>query len=370
MNLPLWTRHLTALMTLFALILTSEGCSSFGQAPSHEKRKAFTKSSQYDKEKSQFINRKAGIIAQDRDKAFNFSTIWEWLIGIENAKPTKKLPEVKVNLKSFFSSNQGVQFIWLGHSSLLMNFAGVKLLIDPVFSGSASPFSFMVQRFQEPIVRLKELPKIDFVVISHDHYDHLDQKTIEYFRETETVFITPLGVGSHLTYWGVKPEQIIERDWFESYSSSGIDFVATPSQHFSGRSLSDENKTLWASWVIKSKDHAVYFSGDSGYDTHFQEIGTKLGPFDIAFIENGQYDKRWPAAHLFPEEAAQVYLELRAKRIFPIHWGMFELAMHPWNEPPTRLTSALSSPSALVVPKLGFQYSLDNLPDLEYWWIR
>ena len=226
----------------------------------------------------------------------------------------------------------------------------------------------MVNRYQAPIVSLKDLPRVDVILISHDHYDHLDMQTAEFFKDQETVFITPLGVGSHLESWGIKKNKIIERDWHQTHNLKGIEFIATPSQHFSGRGLSDRNSTLWASWIIRSESHKVYFSGDSGYDIHFKEIGEKYGPFDIAFMENGQYNEKWHAAHLMPEEAAKAYLELKAEKVFPIHWGMFTLAMHTWWEPPQRLLAAVERKEDVVIPKIGLVYEVGNEPSIDPWW--
>lgn len=360
----------TLILTIASIttLVISISCSSMGTSPSDKEEERFSKSKNYNKNKKKFENRRPDIIEKDRDKAFTLSTIWEWFMGGNETEPDRPLAQSSVDIKSFLEDTNSVKFIWLGHSTLLINFEGKIILLDPIFSNAAAPVSFVANRFQDPVIPLKDLPPIDAVLISHDHYDHLDMNTVKFFRHQNVMFITPLGVGSHLKGWGVDESQIIERDWMESFSLGNITFTATPSQHFSGRGLTDTNKTLWASWVISSSKHKVYFSGDSGYDTHYKTIGEKFGPFDIAFIENGQYDERWGAAHMRPEEVALAYKELQAKKVFPIHWGMFALAMHPWYEPPQRLLDALESKEDMVIPRIGYQYNLEKLPELAKWW--
>lgn len=343
-------------------------CTNIGTSPNEEKIKTFLRLKHYNQTTGRFENRQAQVVENDKEKAMNFSTAWEWIKGGNDSTPKEKLPESKVNIAELTNRSDKVKFVWLGHSSILINYEGTIILVDPVFSGTAAPVSFLSKRFQAPVLQLKDLPKVDIILISHDHYDHLDMETIQFFREQDVKFITPLGVGSHLEGWGIQKEKIVERDWHESHPVGGLTFTATPAQHFSGRSLTDDNKTLWASWVLKSKKHNIYFSGDSGYDVHFKEIGDKYGPFDIAFMENGQYDERWGAAHMRPEEVAIAYEELRAKKVFPIHWGMFALGMHPWYEPPKRLLKAVKSKNDVVTPKIGYIYDAGNLPFLDRWW--
>ena len=181
----------------------------------------------------------------------------------------------------------------MGHSSILVNFFGVTILLDPVFSSRASPVPFTVGRFQKAVVSLEDLPSIDFVLISHDHYDHLDMNTVQYFINKKTKFLVPLGVAPHLKGWGIDPSQIKEFDWWDKYEVRGVKFIATPAQHFSGRGIFEKNKSLWSGWSISNKKQKIFFSGDSGYDIHFKEIGRRLGPFDIVFLDSGQYNLLW-----------------------------------------------------------------------------
>lgn len=305
------------------------GCSELGTRPSKREKLEFVNSSQFNMKLGKFQNRRPGIIKEMKERTMSFKLIKDWFISREDRVPSQKLPDVRPDIDQFLDHTNGMNIIWFGHSSFILNIEGTVILVDPVFSESAAPVSWMVKRFQDPVLTLEELPHIDYIVISHDHYDHLDMKSIKFFKDKSTKFITPLGVGSHLRGWGVKKESIIERDWWESIVLDGIEFIATPAQHFSGRDAFHDNETLWASWVIRSPKYNIYFSGDSGYDKHFAEIGKKYGPFDIAFIENGQYNKLWREVHMLPEEAVQAFKDLKAKKYFPVHWGMFELSIHP-----------------------------------------
>jgi L-ascorbate metabolism protein UlaG (beta-lactamase superfamily) len=281
--------------------------------------------------------------------------------------PKSPLPEVKPDLAAFLEPSETMKFIWFGHSTLLLNLDGQIILMDPVFF-HASPTSLMVKRFQPPVLSLSELPAINTIVISHDHYDHLDKKTIAFFRDKTNHFLVPKGVGVHLRDWGIEAERITELMWNESVERNGLLYRALPAQHFSGRGLFDRNETLWASWAIKGKTENIYFSGDSGYGPHFEEIGDQHGPFDYAFLENGQYNERWPDIHMQPEETLQAYVDLNAKHFVPIHWGMFDLSLHHWSEPVKRsheIAKAWHIP--IITPRLGEVVDEDHRPDMAWW---
>lgn len=303
-----------------------------------------------------FVNKEANLIKEMRANMSTPKLLKRYWNNTNETRPKEKIPQTKPNLKEFLSSNP-YGIIWLGHSTLLIRLNNKTILIDPVFSQTASPLPFMVKRFQEAPLTLSELPPIDFVVISHDHYDHLDWKTISFFKNLpshmQPHFIVPLGVDRHLTYWGIEKSRISAQDWWQGINIEGIEFIATPAQHFSGRSFT-QNDTLWASWVFKTLEHSFYFSGDSGYADHFKEIGQKYGPFDLAFLEAGQYDEMWREVHMHPEETTQAALDLKAKKFIPIHWGMFELALHRWDEPIERLKVLSQGIEAkLISPELG-----------------
>lgn len=363
------------LLSLFMVLFLSGGifmligCSSYGSIPDEKSIENFKSSKNYNAEKGIFQNRIPNIMDRMKKEAYSWETFREAFSSGNNRVPKKKLPEVKPDITQFIASTNGLKVIWFGHSSLLLNMDGIIILIDPVFSGSASPFSFLVKRFQKPVLDLTELPNIDYILITHDHWDHLDMESIEYFKDKEIQFIIPLGVGSHLKKWGIKNENITEKDWWETVEIEDIKFTATPAQHFSGRGLFDEAKTLWASWVVQSKKHKVYLSGDSGYDIHFKQIGDKYGPFDAAFLECGQYNEKWREGHMFPEDAIVAFKDLRAKKLFPIHWGMFELAFHPWSEPIKKISSfAMKENIELIAPKFGEIVDLNNRFVNEAWW--
>lgn len=281
--------------------------------------------------------------------------------------PKKKLPEIKPDFHSFLAPSEIMKFIWFGHSTFLMNVDNHIILVDPVFH-HASPFSFMVKRFQPPVVSLKELPPVDTIVISHDHYDHLDKHTVLFYRDTDTHFLVPMGVGNHLREWGIPDSRITELNWHETATFKNVKFRATPAQHFSGRGFFDRNETLWASWIIEGEIDKIYYSGDSGYGPHFREIGEKYGPFDFAFLENGQYNKLWPDVHMQPEETLQAQIDLNAHTLIPVHWGMFDLSLHHWTEPIERTyTIASNWDIPILTPQLGEIVDRFNQPSLAWW---
>ncbi|WP_028221644.1 MBL fold metallo-hydrolase [Paraburkholderia oxyphila] len=258
----------------------------------------------------------------------------------------------------------------LGHSTLLLKLRGEYWLTDPVFGERASPFKRMgPKRFHAPPIALENLPPLRGVILSHDHYDHLDRETVLALAATTGVFLTPLGVGDRLIEWGVDAAKIRQLDWWQSVEVEGMTFTATPAQHFSGRSLFDGNSTLWASWVIADGDLRVFFSGDTGYFEGFREIGARLGPFDVTLIETGAYDAQWPYVHMQPEETVQAHLDLRGRWLVPIHNGTFDLAMHRWQEPFERVTGlALTRGVSLATPRMGERLDLAAPHRGERWW--
>jgi L-ascorbate metabolism protein UlaG (beta-lactamase superfamily) len=258
----------------------------------------------------------------------------------------------------------------LGHSSLLLKLRGEFWLVDPVFGERASPFKRMgPKRFHAPPIALDDLPPLRGVLLSHDHYDHLDRDTVLALAATTQVFVAPLGVGDRLIEWGIDASKVRQLDWWQSVTFDGIAFTATPAQHFSGRSLFDGNSTLWASWVIVDDELRVFFSGDTGYFDGFKTIGDKLGPFDVALIETGAYDAQWPYVHMQPEETVQAHVDLGARCLVPIHNGTFDLAMHPWQEPFERVMGlALARGITLSTPRMGERLDLSAPHRGERWW--
>lgn len=276
-------------------------------------------------------------------------------------KPKDISPSVEIPIEHIdwnkINSNQD-SFTWLGHSTFLVNIDDKKILLDPMLGPIASPVSFVgVKRYKysEDMMKIIEkLPNIDAVVISHDHYDHLDYESILKLKNKVAHFLVPLGVGAHLVSWGVPKEKITEYNWWDEKSYEGLTFTLAPSRHFSGRGLFNRNSTLWGGWVILGKNTRLYYSGDGGYGPHFKEIGEKYGPFDITLIEGAQYDKRWANSHMMPEQAIQANLDVQGKNMMLMHWGAFTLANHGWKEPVKRgIKEAEKTGVNLVVPKIG-----------------
>jgi len=258
----------------------------------------------------------------------------------------------------------------LGHSTILLKLRGQFWLTDPVFAERASPFRHLgPKRFHAPPVALADLPPLRGVILSHDHYDHLNCETVLALAESTGVFLTPLGVGDRLIEWGIDASKVRQFDWWQDTEVDDIQFTATPAQHFSGRSLFDGNSTLWASWVIVDDDLRVFFSGDTGYFDGFRTIGERLGPFDVTLVETGAYDAQWPYVHMQPEETVQAHIDLRGRRLVPIHNGTFDLAMHRWQEPFERVAAlALARGVALSTPRMGERLDLSAPHHGERWW--
>jgi L-ascorbate metabolism protein UlaG (beta-lactamase superfamily) len=260
----------------------------------------------------------------------------------------------------------------LGHSTVLLKLGGAFWLTDPVFAERASPFQWLgPKRFHQPPISIEDLPPIKGVILSHDHYDHLDQDAILRLAAKTEFFLTPLGVGDRLIDWGITASKVQQLDWWQSATRGGVEFVATPAQHFSGRGLRDGNQTLWASWVIRGADGMrIFFSGDSGYFDGFKAIGDKYGPFDITLMETGAYDKQWPYVHMQPEETLQAHIDLRGKWLLPIHNGTFDLAMHIWHEPFDRITAlAKAKGVAITTPRMGEPLEVRQPHVGSAWWL-
>lgn len=288
---------------------------------------------------------------------------------IPNQEPAAPLPSVKTNLKAL--TGDAPVIVWFGHSSYFIRIGGKNLLVDPVFSNRASPVQFAGTGSYPGtrVYSVADLPPLDAVILTHDHYDHLDYETILQLIPKTAHFHAALGVGAHLERWGVSPEKMTEYDWWESGKIAGtLDLVATPARHFSGRGLT-RGKTLWVGFVLRSPTHTLYLGGDSGYGPHFKEIGEKQGPFDLAILEDGQYDLQWPYIHLMPEEVPQAAVDLRAKALLPVHWGKFTLALHSWTDPIERVTKKAGELGLPVAtPWIGEQVVLGRpLPQTRWW---
>jgi L-ascorbate metabolism protein UlaG (beta-lactamase superfamily) len=298
------------------------------------------------------------------------STTWDFVFTKNHRTPDTELPVRQVDLSHFNSKNRGqLNVTWLGHSSLMIYMDGYKILTDPVFEKRVSILG--PTRFNGDVpLDIQQIPQIDAVIISHDHYDHLNKYSVRRLIEKTGMFIVPLKVGDLLIDWGVPRQKIVELHWWQEYSlDQNLMVAATPAQHFSGRGITDRNETLWASWVIQTPVHNLFFSGDSGYFDGFKQIGEKYGPFDMTFIECGAYGQGWPKVHMFPEQTVQAHLDLKGDILHPIHWGTFNLALHPWYEPMERLTAAANLKNIkIATPVVGETSVYDIKIPTARWW--
>ncbi|GGA71113.1 membrane protein [Flavobacterium palustre] len=286
-------------------------------------------------------------------------------------REAKNLPIVSFGKSLIDEAYTKMQSIWYGHSAIFMRLNHKNILIDPMFGNDAAPIApFKIKRFSQNTLNiLNELPEIDLVLISHDHYDHLDYESILMLKSKAKLFFVALGVKRHLVSWGIPRHIITEFDWWETHDFEDIKITFTPTRHFSGRGLTDRAKSLWGGWVLKAASENIWFSGDSGYGEHFKEIGKRLGPFDFAFMECGQYNENWHQIHMFPEESVQAAIDAGVQKCIPVHWGAFALAQHPWKEPVERfLNKAMQEKLSFLTPKIGELFRCNSDSRSQKWW--
>lgn len=316
-----------------------------------------------------FQNKNGNIVMGE----FKFKTILKFFEK-GNKEPDWQIPVKKINKEILKSLNDSdITVFWLGHSSVLMKIGRKTILFDPVFGNTVSPISFMgPKRFSRKAIEIKDLSFIDAIIISHDHYDHLDYKSILELKDKTGHFFVPLGVAAHLKSWGVDSESIMEFDWRDSACFENFTFTAMPARHFSGRGLGDRFSTLWSSWVIQWNDKKIFFGGDSGFDENIsKEIGEKFGPFDLTILECGQYNEQWHTIHSYPEELTRTQVLLKGKLLLPIHWAAFKLSIHDWNEPIDRLLNASEELNIEVTtPMIGEPVVLGKAFPKEKWWVK
>jgi L-ascorbate metabolism protein UlaG (beta-lactamase superfamily) len=360
-SLKILTGLILFLALLTALFMQQR---SFGRLPSGERLERMKKSAQF--KDGIFQNVKDTRLMAEGASYFGMATKF-FGKGIDR-EPVNPLPSVKTDLKNL---SEKPTLIWFGHSSFLISIGGKRILADPVFSERPSPVQYAGSKAYPGtmVYEPNDFPELDVIVISHDHYDHLDYNSIKELNAKTKLFCVPLGVGEHLLHWGVAPEKIKEFDWWDGEEVlPGIDLTCTPARHFSGRGFR-RNKTLWASFVLKTGGQTIFIGGDSGYDESFKKIGEAFGPFDIAMLECGQYDPQWPQIHMMPEETIQASIDLKAKVLLPVHWAKFTLALHPWRDPIERATkesARLQVP--LATPKIGEPIVFGSPYPSEKWW--
>lgn len=284
-------------------------------------------------------------------------------------KPQQNVPAIHTDLKNI-PKNEDV-FIWMGHSSYFIQIDGISFLVDPVLSTYGSPFKFFNKAFAgADLFKPEDVPYIDYLVITHDHYDHLDYPTIKSIQSKVGEVIMPLGVGAHFERWGYNESQLLEEEWGAMLTlKNNFKMTFTPARHFSGRKF-HRNGTLWTSYVLETPTKKIFLGGDSGYDTHFKMIGEKYGPFDYAIMENGQYNPAWKYIHALPEDVIQASLDIQAENIIPVHSGKFALALHPWNEPLQKVTALGKEKNLhILTPKIGEILDLNKTDNkFPVWW--
>ncbi len=306
------------------------------------------------------------------DKISNLELMKNFLFPPEGKNPRHPIKTVKSSLKALKDGD----FVWFGHSTVLFKTDHTTIITDPVFN-NAAPVSFLFRPFKmAPSPAIEDLPFIDAVLISHDHYDHLDYLAIKKLHSKVGHFYVPLGVKAHLLRWGVPGEKVSEYDWYDQGRVKNVKLVFAPSRHFSGRGIGNHRKTLWGSWAVIAPELKVYFSGDGGYSPEFAKIGRKFQGFDIAFIEDGAYNPRWQDVHMLPEQSAQASIDVGAKVVLPIHWGKFDLSTHSWKDPVQRISKALNRYNRgvsakkrirLATPRIGEVFRLRH-PPAKPWW--
>ncbi len=363
-----WTKRIVAGLGIGILLLSTvaviDGWQAFGKAPAGDRLARMQASPQYGDDV--FVNPQP-----------LYNDVWIMLRDLFGASPNAtpdddtELPVVMGAQGRFDTPPaSGLRVTWLGHSTMLVEIDGTVVLTDPVWGPRTSPVTWLgPARWYPPPLALNELPPVDAVVFSHDHYDHLDYPTVLAIKDWDVPFIAPLGVGAHLEYWGVPVERIVEVDWWDRVPVGELEIVATPSRHASGRQVFDQNRTLWAGYALLGEDHRVYFSGDTGLFPGMRDIGERLGPFDLTMIEVGAYGQGWPDWHLGPEQALRAHQMVRGELFLPVHWGLFNLAPHTWTEPIERVVVAAEAAGIpYVTPRPGASFEASPPPGVDRWW--
>lgn len=335
----------------------------FGGKPDNTSQTKITQSTHFNGETFENLT-PTKISTRTEDSPSTWDFLKGFIFGVEGKNPSAPVPSQSLNGVLL----QDGEMIWFGHSTVLMATNGLSVITDPVFyRASPLPIGGAPFELQAPITT-EQLPPIDVVLISHDHYDHLDMQAVKDMAKQVKHFIVPLGIKAHLQHWGINSNKITELDWYESKTINDVNFILAPSRHFSGRGLTDRMKTLWGSWIVNAPALKVYFSGDGGYSSEFKKIGSTYGPFDLAIMENGAYDQNWAQIHMFPEQTIKASEELKASYLLPVHWGKYDLANHHWLAPIQRLSKAAKhSEVRLVTPIIGKPFTLNEKTNQTWW---
>ena len=354
--------YILGVLVLFAVMVIAfiNVHPTFGDSPSDESMKRIQASDHYADGKFHNLDPTSVMTASDDEDGY----VTEFFFPPDDKNPQEPLPSEKIDPSKIKDGT----FTWMGHASVLTKTGGITILTDPVYN-SASPLPIGGKPFElsNPL-RIEDLPDIDVIVISHDHYDHLEYQGVKELACSVDQFFVPLGVKAHVMYWGVEENRIIEMDWYETTTYKGVEFTLVPARHFSGRGITNGGSTLWGGWVFTSDTHNVFFSGDSGYLDEFKVIGSKYGPFDIAFIDSGAYNEAWANVHMMPEESVQASIDVQAKTYLPIGWSRYDLAPHYWDDPIIRATKAAADQNVTITtPLIGQTFTLADLPQSRWW---
>lgn len=353
--------YFIGLIVLCAAYLGAYAWREIGQSPSEEELKSFEKL-------PYFQNGKFHGPEEMRfypDKVRNGPAGFSRMLFPSKFAPKEPLPQINLTKNSFSEKPDNFAFYWLGHSSVILELDGKRLIFDPVL-GNAAPIPVAVPRYNSALIDYDNLPDIDYVIITHNHYDHLERKSIQALKNSH--FIVPLGVGAALRGWGVKSENITELGWGDVVDKDGLTITAETAMHYSGRAKLASNETLWNSYVIKSPNKSIYWGGDTGYGKHFKAIGAKHGSFDLTALEIDAWNPGWPNIHLFPEEAVQAAQDLKAKQILPLHWAVFDLALHPWHESIDMLLEAAQNTNTEVLTPMMGEKIMPADSQTKKWW--
>lgn len=362
---PMVYTIISVIIVLAAVFVIYTNLPKFGRSPKGERLERIRQSPNFSDGK--FHNRH--VTPQLTSDKNMFAVMLGFLFGKnKDLRPDKPVPAVKTDLKSLSPGDN--YFIWFGHSSTLIQIDGKRILTDPVFE-TASPVSFFNKPFKgTDIYKPHDMPDIDYLIITHDHWDHLDYETVIKLKDRVGKVICPLGVGEHFEYWGFAKDDIIELDWDQKTSpGDGFTIYCLPARHFSGRSFSPNN-TLWASFMVQTPSMKIYIGGDGGYDTHFAEIGKRFPGIDVAIMENGQYNDDWRYIHLMPKYLVKAIKDLNPRKVFTVHNSKYALARHPWTEPLDNIASAAEKDSInLFMPVIGEVVELDSAKkEINRWW--